>query len=143
MRHRWKNQFELIEGNSLFHNKAREIFSTDSFFKNLKCFQEVPVIDLVPGYSYKLHRVDWYIDELHCCIELMGIQHSKVVNYGNIGFDQAQRDFREIQYRDSVKKEALVEAGYEYRIVGYKDYPGLSAEILKRIIYNKGEPDER
>ena len=69
-RSQWVNQYTLIDSASAFHNKVRDIFITDTFFKGLNCFQEVLVSALVPGYLNNYDAVDWYIDELNTVIEL-------------------------------------------------------------------------
>ena len=74
----WKNQFYHYESASKFHNSVRQIFITDAFFKQLQCFQEVPVKDLVPAYSSPYDAIDWYIDEYNIVIELHGVQHYKI-----------------------------------------------------------------
>lgn len=131
----WKTQYSRIESASKFHNKVREIFLTDNYFKNLKCFQEIPVSELVPFYPNRYHAIDWYVEELHTVIELHGKQHYSMVNFGGIGYDQAVTEFHNIQSRDNQKKEALIASDYEYRAISYKLYAKLNAELLKKIIF--------
>ena len=131
----WTNQFKKIHS-SKFHEKVREIFVNDSFFKNLSCYQEVQVSALVPSYSSNMHCVDWYIEELGLVIELHGEQHYKPTNYGNNSFDQTRKDFNNIRYRDNLKKTVLTEAGYEYLEIPYKFYNKIDSEFLKNIIFN-------
>lgn len=106
----------------------------DTFLKQLRCFQEVPVQDLAPNYPNRTHRFDWFIEELGTVIELHGQQHYKFTNRGNVGYDQAQRDFKELQARDRAKKAAAIEAGYKYVEISYKEYRRLNAERLKKLI---------
>ena len=134
-RTKWKRQFRRIGSSSLFHETVRKIFVEDTFFKNLSCYQEVPVVDLVDGYSNGRHHVDWYIDELNTVLELHGEQHYAMVNYGNLPFGDAARSFKQIQQRDQQKKQALIIAGYEYREISFKEKKRINAELLKQIIF--------
>lgn len=136
-RSKWKNQYQLIEGNSNFHEKVRQIFVDDPFFSSLKCFQEVPVRALIESYS-KDHYVDWYIDELGTILELHGAHHYRIVNFGNVAYGEARKNFNEIRYRDNLKRTALVDAGYEYREISYKDIKKLDANYLKELIVYGG-----
>lgn len=141
MKSRWRTQYEVLEGSSNFHKKVGQILSTDPLFKNMKCFQEVPVPDLISDYPHQ-HRVDWYIQDLNCCIELNGAQHYKVVNRGNRAVRDARRDFMAIQYRDSLKKTALELAGFEFREVHYRLAKKLDSETLKQIIFSEETSNE-
>jgi very-short-patch-repair endonuclease len=82
-----------------------------------------------------MHRVDWYIDEFRLIIELHGKQHYELVNFGNKSFMDAQKDFNNIQFRDNQKKTALLEAGYEYIEISYKDKNKLSGPYLQEEIF--------
>ena len=136
-RTKWKNQYEVIESSSKFHERIRKIFCEDNFFKGLRCFQEVPVKALVSSYGPN-HFVDWYIDELGIILELHGAHHYKIANFGNVSIDKAMSNFHNIQYRDNLKKTALIEAGFEYREVGYKLADKIDASTLKDILLNGG-----
>jgi very-short-patch-repair endonuclease len=133
-RSKWKNQFQQIESSSLFHEKIRNILCEDAFFAKLACYQEVPVGALVAGYADN-HYVDWYIDELGLILELHGRQHYQITNFGNKGYEKAIIDFNNIRYRDNIKKQALLEAGYEYREINYKQLNRLSNDLLRDIIF--------
>lgn len=132
-KNRWRNQFKLLPSQSDFHNKVREILATDSFFKKLKCYQEVPVKDLCEDYPYN-HYYDWYIQELGFIIELHGEQHYKLTNRGNIAYEEAARNFRDLQYRDSIKKQAAISNGFVFIEIPYKEYKKLTAQRFKTLI---------
>lgn len=134
----WKTQYTYIPNASKFHNKVKDIFCTDSLFKNLTCYQEVPVSELVE-YDNNQQRYDWYIEEINTVIELHGAQHYKLVNYGNIGYDDAMINFKNMQKRDSRKKYAAIEAGYKYVEISYKHYSKLDAALLKKLIFKDGK----
>lgn len=131
---KWVNQYKRIHSSN-FHEKLRQIFVADPFFKNLSCYQEVQVSSLVPGYSSNMHCVDWYIEEFRLIIELHGEQHYKATNYGNASFEVTQKNFNNIKYRDNLKKTALLNAGYEYIEISYKQSNKLDAQSLKDIIF--------
>lgn len=135
-RSKWKNQFHLYDSASNFHNSLRTIFITDSFFKQLKCFQEVPVKDLVETYPNSYDAVDWYIDELNTIIELHGVQHYKMQSFGSTDSVYNQRkNFYNIKYRDNRKKHALLEAGFLYLEIPYTDKKKLSSDYLKQLLF--------
>ena len=135
-RTQWKNQYFEIESASLLHNKIRKIFISDPFFKQLNCFQEVSISALVEKYKYPSHKVDWYIDELGTVIEIHGRQHYHMTNFGNIPYLDAYRGFNNIRYRDNMKKTALIEAGFEYREIDYKQMKQMTPELIKEIVLN-------
>lgn len=131
----WKDQFFHYPNASKFHNTVRDIFRTDSYFKNLKCFQEVPVSGLVNSYPNNFDAVDWFVDELNTVVELHGKQHYEKVLFGYKAYDNAKKDFHNIQYRDNRKKTFLIDAGYNYVEISYKNAKKLSAEFLKNKIF--------
>lgn len=133
VRSRWRNQFQLSDSASKFHNKVGRIFATDKLFKNLKCYQEVPVKDLVDGYD-KNHFFDWYVEDLNTIVELHGAQHYKAVNFGDSSYEEVQRTFKNLQARDTKKKVAATSAGYEYVAISYKEYAKLTARRLQGLI---------
>ena len=131
----WYNQFHLYPNASKFHNDVREILRTDNFFKNLHCYQEVPVKSLVETYPNNKDCVDWFIDEYNIIIELHGKQHYEQVLFGYKSFYEAKKDFHNIQYRDNRKKNFLVDSGYNYVEISYKEAKKLSPEFLKKKIF--------
>lgn len=136
-RSKWKNQYTVLDSASNFHNKLREIFVKDKFFKQLNCFQEVPVSSLVTSYPNNFDAVDWYVDELSCVIELHGVQHYKMQSFGSTDsyFNQV-KNFNNIKFRDNRKKTALLSAGYSYIEISYKEEKNLTAEYIKDRILN-------
>lgn len=130
----WSTQHKQLGSSSNFHEKVRKIFCEDPFFGNLLCFQEVSVQTLVPTYPNNTHKVDWYIDELGVVVELHGKQHYTETNFGNIPKAEATTAFHRSKARDNAKKDALEEAGFEYRAISYQLEKDLNGEMLKRII---------
>jgi len=94
----------------------------------------VPVSGLVTSYSNNQHCIDWYIDELGMILELHGKQHYQITNYGNAPYEKVTKDFYNMRYRDNAKKQALLEAGFEYREINYRLEPKLNAKLLKDIL---------
>lgn len=131
-RSKWKTQYQEIPGSSSFHLAVRSVFVTDPFFKQLKCFQEVPVCALVDTYPNSFDAVDWYIDELNIVIELHGIQHYKMQSFGSKdSYANQVKAFNNIKYRDNRKKYALINAGYSFLELSYKEQKKIDAEYLK------------
>lgn len=135
----WKNQFFHYESASDFHNKVREIFCTDAYFKQIQCYQEVLVSSLVETYPNNLDAVDWYIETLNLVIELHGEQHYKPTSFGNESAIQKRINFNNIKYRDNKKKTALLDSGYNYIEIPYNLKYKLDAEFLKTLIYESGD----
>ena len=138
----WKNQFFLYESASDFHNSIRDIFCTDSYFKQIQCFQEVPVVYLVNNYDSNQEAVDWYIESYNLVIELHGNQHYKATAFGNMSYSEKQVSFNNIRYRDNKKKTALINANYNYLEIPYKLKDKLNADFLKQLIYESIENNE-
>lgn len=134
-RSKWLNQFHTIESASKFHNKIRNLFATDPYFKQLKCFQEVLVSSLVDGYPNNYDAVDWYIDEYNCIIELHGKQHYEMQTFGSKdSYFNNVKNFNNIKYRDNRKKIFLLNANYSYVEISYKDASNINSDFIKNKI---------
>lgn len=131
----WKDQFFHYPNASNFHNRLRDIFRTDNYFKSLKCYQEVPLSGLVLSYPNNFDAVDWFIDELNTVIELHGKQHYEQTIFGYKSYDEAKKDFHNIQYRDNRKKTFLIDAGYNYVEISYKDAKKINSDYIKNKIF--------
>ena len=134
IRSRWTDQFTELPSQSKFHNKVREILVSDPILKGFFAYQEVPVKDLCEDYDAN-HYFDWYIEELNLVVELHGAQHYKVVNFGNISYEAAQSNFRDIRKRDRQKKEAAEASGLFYLEISHKEYKKLDADRLKELLF--------
>lgn len=131
----WKNQYKQINGQSNFHEKVRDILTTDNLFKFSSCWQEVPCIDLIDSYPSRYDKYDWYLEAFNIILELHGKQHYSLQNFGNTGYDIAVQNFKGIQKRDKRKKRFALEAGYDYIEISYKDYQKLDADLLKQRLF--------
>lgn len=129
-RSQWKNQFFLYENASKAHNFVRSLFISDPFFKQLNCFQEVLVSDLVSTYPNNYDAVDWYVDELSLVLELHGKQHYKMQSFGSKDsyFNQVKA-FNNIKFRDNRKKTALLNSNYVFLEIPYNEK--LTHDILR------------
>ena len=136
-RSQWKNQYFEYPNASKFHNQIRSIFITDKFFKQLNCFQEVPLSSLVQNYPNNMDAVDWYIDELNTVLELHGKQHYQMQSFGSKDsvFNQ-RKNFFNIKFRDNRKKTFILNANINYIEISYKDISKLNAEYLKKLRLN-------
>jgi len=128
------DKYKKINSSSKFHEKIRSIFIEDAFFKNLNCYQEVPVSYLVQGYPFNSHHFDWYIEELRTVVELHGRQHYVRTNFGNKPYLESVKDFNNIKYRDNLKKTYAIDADYEYIEISYKMENKLTPKKLKQIV---------
>lgn len=132
-----KNQFYYYENASNFHNKVRNIFANDSFFNQFSCYQEVPLSFLVKNYPNNKDAVDWWIDEFGVIIELHGRQHYQSTSFTkNISYEEKQKNFYNIKYRDNRKKTFLLNADYKYIEISYKEIGKITPEYLKNLILN-------
>lgn len=109
---KWTDKYKQLNSSS-FHEEFRQFLLTDPTFKNLKAFQEVPVNDLIPSYTYQ-HYIDWYIESFGLAIELHGIQHYKPIGFGNISMHDKLSNLASTKKRDLLKKNALIDANYKY-----------------------------
>jgi len=132
-----KNQFYFYENASSFHNKVRDVFVNDKFFKQLGCYQEVPLSFLVDNYPNNFDAVDWWIDELGIVLELHGKQHYVSTAFTkNISYQEKQKNFFNIKYRDNRKKTFLINSGYEYIEISYKQAGKIDSSYIKQLILN-------
>lgn len=131
---RLKTQFTHLESSSSYNETIRKIFCEDPFFSHLRCFQEVPVAELVEGYHNPYHKMDWFIKELGIVIEVHGQQHYKPVNFTGASWLHAKRDFHEIVHRDNEKKFAVEQAGYIYVEIPFSEIKTMDGPSLKKKI---------
>ena len=95
---------------------------------------------LVDSYVNNYDAVDWYIDELNTVLELHGVQHYKMQSFGSKdSYANQVKAFNNIKYRDNRKKYALINAGYTYIEISYKEISKLNSEYLKNKIWEHHE----
>lgn len=128
---RWHDKYKELETSSKFHEAFREFLLTDSFFSRVKAFQEVPVSDLAPRYPFN-HYIDWYLETYGLVVELHGIQHYKPAGFGGVSMREKISNLASNKKRDSLKKDALLQAGYDYLEIPYtqKNFKELLMEAI-------------
>lgn len=136
---KYKSQFWSNPNASKFHEEFRELLATHPVLSKFTAYQEVNVQDLVPDYPYRNHHFDFYIKELDLVVELNGAQHYKVVNFNKKGMDDAVVDFRNIQYRDSLKQTAALKEGFKYIAIPYKHAGKITYELLMEYLETLSE----
>lgn len=127
-RNKWKDKFFEKPDASKMHTKVQEILK-EGTFKNLSCFQEVPVNELVENVKDILW-VDWFIEPLNLVIELHGIQHYKATSFSREGKLKRDMNFIAGKQRDMNKKSLLEDAGYTFIEIPYTDESKLSEEYI-------------
>lgn len=130
----WHSQFDSLPNQSDFHNIVRDIFRS-GWFKTISCFQEVPVCEIVLDYENRLHRFDWWIPTLNTVVELHGTQHYRPTAFGSMSANQKQRNFKDSQQRDQMKKEAAEDNGIKYVAIDYKMKDKIDETYLKQQIF--------
>lgn len=129
---KWKTKLHKYQEASKIHNRVRELMLTGRF-THYRAFQEVPVQDLVDGYTGAM-RVDWYIEDLNLVIELHGKQHYEQTSFGSESKLTSNFNWVASKGRDSNKKGLLQDAGYLFVEIPYTDESILTQEyLLKKI----------
>lgn len=110
------------ENASKLHQQIGDVLkSPHSIFSSYKIYQEYPVYKVNPNYHHKQHRYDWVILDLLLVIEIHGQQHYHIVKFQNIDNETASTIFDNQKYRDRIKEEAAIQAGYTYIAIPYYD----------------------
>lgn len=67
-------------------------------------------------------RCDYYLPDYNCAIEVQGGQHFNPTTFGeNITKEQMLDNFKQLQYRDKLKKEYFIKHSINYMYVIDKD----------------------
>lgn len=127
-RNKWKDKFFEKPDASRMHAKVQEILK-EGTFKNLSCYQEVPVSELVENTKDILY-VDWFVEAFNLIIELHGIQHYKPTSFSREGKLKRDINFIASHNRDENKKTLLEGAGYLFIEIPYTDESKLSEEYI-------------
>lgn len=137
IKNKWADQFTQLPNQSNFHELIRTLCRQDTFLKGIHCYQEVPVIDLIPDYPSSQHRFDWYLEELNIVLEVHGAQHYKPTSFGAQSFEKKQAAFKDGQNRDNMKQAAAIEAGFKYLCISYKDIGKLDITYFKNLLFKR------
>jgi hypothetical protein len=127
---KWNNQYFHNPEASEFHELFRTFILTEPRLRNLRWYQEVNVKDLIPDYEYTSHHYDWYLYEIDLIVELHGQQHYQVTNFGSISADDALVNYRNMLYRDNLKRTTALEKGFLYAVIPYKDRNRISHDLI-------------
>ena len=130
-------QYDYRESASKLHKKIGDtIRNKDSIFYPYKIYQEYPVSKINNSYKNNKHKFDWVILDLYLIIEGMGQQHIKPTCFGGISKEQAEENFIDQKYRDTVKMNAAIEAGFTYLSIPYSDLDKINDNYILDL-YNK------
>jgi hypothetical protein len=102
-----------------------------------EAYQEYPVSRVNPLFLDNSMHFDWVIPKLKIVIEIHGNQHFIPTAFDG-DYDKAIENFGELQYRDRIKKEAALEAGYIYLEIPYKDFRLIDSDYLANL-YQKAK----
>lgn len=126
-KHFWKSKFFKKEDASKLHSRMQEILCSGKF-SNMEAYQEIPLSDLVDTRNVLF--IDWYVPSMKLCIELHGVQHYKAVAFGHQSKLDTELNFISSKNRDSTKRILLLEAGYLFIEISFKDYAIMDESYL-------------
>lgn len=126
-------QFSYRKSASKLHKKIGEVLRTSTVFKNYEIYQEYPVVRVNPNYEHSRHHFDWVIPKLSIVIEGHGKQHFQPVAFDG-DKEKAVELFQELQFRDTIKKEAAYQAGFIYVEVPFSLEKEFSETLLLELI---------
>jgi hypothetical protein len=126
---------------SSLHKKIGDVLR-DSIFKNYRVMQEYPLNKINPDYKNGRCKFDWVILDLAIIIEGHGEQHDRPVNFGGMTDEEAEDNFFNQKYRDNLKMNAALEAGYTYIVIPYSDIDKIDEEYIWQL-YKKHISDKK
>lgn len=107
---------------SKLHLKIGSILRDPSLgFSGYKIYEEYPVNRINPTFSSGRHKFDWVILDLQVVLELHGESHYQAVDFGSEGNEKALDNYYAGKYRDKIKAQAAVDAGFTYVEIPYTD----------------------
>lgn len=122
-------QHEYRQNASKGHKKIGELLRSGPF-AGFKIYQEYPVQKVNKTFKDGRCHFDWVILDLQVVIEVHGEQHYKSVRWGNITEEEAQENLRATKYRDSIKEDAAIQAGFGYVVVKHDELEKITTEQL-------------
>lgn len=132
-------QYEYRKNASRLHKAVGEILRNDPLFTHYTAYQEYPVNKVNESYPHGSHHFDWVIPQLFVVIECHGRQHFQAVAFdGDV--DKAVESFHATRYRDNLKKNAALAAGYRYVVIPYTFEKTVTSKIIADKI-NEAEKD--
>lgn len=128
-------QFKYRKNASKLHKKVGDLLRSSDYFKHYEIYQEYPVVRINPKYKYTRHHFDWVIPKLQLVLECHGRQHFQSVAFDG-DQEKAIENFKELQIRDTIKKEAAIAAGYSFLEIPYTLEKDLTEDVLLDLIKN-------
>lgn len=114
-------QIQYRDNASKLHKSIGDILKTSNLFSNYKIYQEYPVNKINYLYPNGRHKFDWVILDILLIIEVHGEQHYKPVTFGGITQEKAYDLFIYQKYKDNIKMQAALEAGFTYIAIPFTD----------------------
>jgi len=93
-------------------------------------------------YDDGRHAFDWVILDLFLVIECHGEQHYKPVTFGGISQEEANERLISQRYRDEIKAQAAIDAGFTYIVIPYTDYGKVDDEYIWQLYKECFNPDK-
>ena len=129
---------------SKLHKKTVDILrDPTNGFSGYKIMEEYPVKKLNPTFSSGRHKFDIVILDLQVVLELHGEAHYQVVDFGSEGNEKALDNYYAGKYRDKIKAQACVDAGFTYVEIPYTDIDIIDKDYIWAKIkesYNYSQP---
>lgn len=118
------------------HNKSRGerkierfLVVNDIYYKSQKTFKDCKNIIVLP-FDFAILNNDGSVKGL---VEFHGAQHYRSVCFGGMSIEKAEENFKNLQVRDSIKKEYCQKNGIQLLEIHYKDYKNIPI-ILSQFI---------
>ena len=103
-------------------NKIKDILSS----LNINFFQQKTFNNLKHKSNLKF---DFFLPDYNCCIEYNGVQHYEPVKYFG-----GEKEFKEIQLRDSIKKQWCQENNIKLIEIPYWDFDKIDKNYLEQLV---------
>ena len=94
--------------------------------------QEYQFVDCINPNTNRKLRFDFYLPDYNCCIEYDGLQHYK--SGSNTGWNNLT-NFKDCQFRDSLKDQYCQKQGIVLIRIPYWDYNKLNTEYVISLIH--------
>lgn len=95
-----------------------------------RLYQEYPVSRINSSYVSNAHKFDWVILDLRVVIECHGKQHYEATDFSGKAEDGGLSAFNDLRYRDRIKKQAALDAGYIYIEIPYTDEKKIDSKYI-------------
>ena len=127
-------KYQYAENASKFHKKVGDILRSSPVLKHHGVIQEYPVTLVNKLVTDGRLKFDWVILKLKIVIELHGKQHYHVTSFGGESDEEAVSKFNAQKYRDSLKRQAAITAGWRYLEIPYSLEKVIDEAMILRLI---------